>query len=115
MHVNEIDFSFFEAYKEMNYQWLNETVGISAYDEKFLNNPGEEVTKKGGRIYLAFAGAELVGTFTLMPVNKAAIELTKLTVKKTFRRMGIGEMIMLFSLICNGVGAYGNTPSPFSP
>ena len=90
--------NFFEAYKELNYQWLNETVGISPYDEKFLNNPGEEVMKKGGRIHLAFAGTELVGTVALIPVNKTETELTKLAVKKAYRMMGIGEKIMFHAI-----------------
>ncbi len=88
----------FKEFKEINYQWLKESVGISHYDEKVLENPEKEIIEKGGKIYLAFAGTELAGTFILMPLNKKEIELTKLAVKKAYRRMGIGEMLVNYAI-----------------
>jgi ribosomal protein S18 acetylase RimI-like enzyme len=85
-------------FKKININWLKETVGISPYDEKVLENPEEEIFKKGGKIYLALAGIELVGTFILLPVNQKDVELTKLAVDKTYRRMGIGRQLMNFTI-----------------
>jgi ribosomal protein S18 acetylase RimI-like enzyme len=96
--IRDYSSEYFEAFKEINYQWLNESVGISTYDEKVLNNPEEEIIKKGGKIYLAFAGTELAGTFILLKLSKNDIELTKLAVKKPYRRMGIGEMLTKYAI-----------------
>jgi ribosomal protein S18 acetylase RimI-like enzyme len=99
-HIIIRDYSprYFKEFKEINYQWLIESVGISPYDEKVINSPEEEIINKGGNILLAFAGTEMVGTFTLKPVNNIDIELTKLAVKKSYRRMGIGEVLMNYAL-----------------
>jgi ribosomal protein S18 acetylase RimI-like enzyme len=94
------DFSrkYFDEFKKINIEWLKETVGISPYDEKVLDNPEDEILKKGGKIFLAFAGTEFVGTFILLPVNHEDIELTKLSVDKAYRRMGIGRQLMNYAI-----------------
>lgn len=90
--------SDFKEFREINYQWLKESVGISAYDEKVLNDPENEIIKKGGKIYLAWAGTEIAGTFILIPANDKDLELTKLAVKKAYRRMGIGGMLLNYAI-----------------
>jgi DNA-binding MarR family transcriptional regulator len=85
-------------YKEINMKWLEETVGASDHDLKVLENPGKEVLEKGGRIYMAFAGRELIGTLTLMPLNNGKVEMTKLAVEKPYRRLGIGGKLTAFAI-----------------
>lgn len=96
--IHDYSPKYFNEFKKINVDWLKETVGMSAYDEKVMDDPEEEILKKGGRIYLAFAGIEFVGTFILLPVNKKDIELTKLAVDKTYRRMGIGRQLMNYAI-----------------
>jgi len=96
--IQDYTANFYKEFKEMNLQWLKESVGISPYDEKILNDPEEEIIEKGGEIFLAFVGVELAGTVTLIPVNNNDIELTKLVVKKSYRGMGIGEFLTRFAL-----------------
>jgi ribosomal protein S18 acetylase RimI-like enzyme/predicted transcriptional regulator len=96
--IREYSSKYFNEFKEINYQWLNESVGISPYDEKVLNNPEDEIVKKGGKIYLAFAGTEFTGTFILIPANKKDVELTKFAVRKSYRRMGIGEILLNYAI-----------------
>lgn len=96
--IRDYSSEYLQEFKEINYHWLKETVGISPYDKKVLNNPEEEIIKKGGKIYLAFAGTELAGTFILLQLSKNNIELTKLAVKKPYRRMGIGEMLTKYAI-----------------
>jgi ribosomal protein S18 acetylase RimI-like enzyme len=88
----------FNDFKEINYQWLNESVGISPYDKKILENTEEEIIKKVGMIYLAWAGTEIAGTFILVPANDQDLELTKFAVKKVYRKMGIGKMLVNYAL-----------------
>jgi ribosomal protein S18 acetylase RimI-like enzyme len=96
--IQDYSSKYFNEFKNININWLKETVEISHYDEKVLDNPEEEIFKKGGKIYLAFAGIELVGTFILLPVNQKDVELTKLAVDKTYRRIGIGRQLMNFAI-----------------
>jgi ribosomal protein S18 acetylase RimI-like enzyme len=98
LDIREYSSKYYSEFKEMNVEWLMESVGISDYDEKVLNNPENEILKKGGTIFIAFAGIEMVGTFILLPVNHQDIELTKLAVKKSFRRIGIGEKLMNYAI-----------------
>jgi ribosomal protein S18 acetylase RimI-like enzyme/Mn-dependent DtxR family transcriptional regulator len=87
-----------DEFREINFQWLRESVGISEYDRRVLENPVKEILDKSGRICMAFAGEECVGSFILLPVSKKEIELTKFAVKKTFRGIGIGKRMMDFAI-----------------
>jgi ribosomal protein S18 acetylase RimI-like enzyme len=98
LDIRQYSSKYFNEFKEINFDWLKESVGISAYDEKVLNNPEDEILKKGGNIFLVFAGTEFVGAFILLPANKKDIELSKLAVKKSYRRMGIGERLMNYTI-----------------
>jgi len=83
-----------DEFKSINMQWLKETVGVTRYDEEFLGSPQTEVMAKGGKIFFAVAGIEVVGTVTMLPLDADNIELTKLGVKKKYRRLGIGRMLV---------------------
>jgi len=89
---------YFSEFKEINFQWLKESVGISPYDEKVLENPEDEIIHKGGKIYLAWAGTEIAGTYILIPANDKDLELTKFAVKKAYRKMGIGERLVNYAI-----------------
>jgi ribosomal protein S18 acetylase RimI-like enzyme/DNA-binding MarR family transcriptional regulator len=98
LRIEEKIKDFEEEYKDINLQWLWETVGISDHDKKLLNNPNDLVLGKGGKIYFAYAGKEITGTVTLMPVNGSTAEITKLTVRKPYRRLGIGQKLASFAI-----------------
>jgi ribosomal protein S18 acetylase RimI-like enzyme/DNA-binding MarR family transcriptional regulator len=106
LEIREYSSKYFNEFKEINFDWLKESVGISAYDEKVLNNPEDEILKKGGSIFLAYAGTEFIGTFILLPANKKDIELSKLAVKKSYRRMGIGKKLMNYAFEEAGKDGY---------
>jgi DNA-binding MarR family transcriptional regulator/N-acetylglutamate synthase-like GNAT family acetyltransferase len=87
-----------DEYCKLNIQWLEETVGVSDYDRQVLGNPRKEVLEIGGKIYMAHAGTEIIGTLTLVPLTKDKMELTKLAVKKPYRRLGVGEKLTAFAI-----------------
>jgi len=88
---------------ELNTEWLINTVGMSDYDKKVLDNPKKEILSKGGEIYIALVGQEVIGTFTVMPLKEGSCELSKFVVKKQVRKMGLGSKMVdkAFEIIKN--------------
>jgi DNA-binding MarR family transcriptional regulator/N-acetylglutamate synthase-like GNAT family acetyltransferase len=85
---------YLKAYRELNLDWLREYVGVSRHDKMILQDPVKEVLDKGGQIYVAVIGKEVIGTFTLTPLVNNHCELSKFVVKKEYRKLGIGGKML---------------------
>lgn len=83
-----------EAIKLLNYEWLQKYFRVESGDIVSLNNPKEEILDKGGFIYYAKAGDEIVGTASLLQVNNEVFELAKMAVTEKARGQQIGAMLL---------------------
>ncbi len=82
-------------YREMNLEWLQESVGVSGYDKKILRNPGGEILQKGGQIYILLLKDAAIGTFTLIPLPDGHCELSKFVIIKEYRQLGLGTRMAM--------------------
>lgn len=80
--------------KRLSYEWLEKYVSVEPEDERILNNPKEVVIDKGGHIFFAKCGDEIVGTVSLIKVDKDTYELAKFAVTERFQGLKIGTQLM---------------------
>lgn len=94
LHIVPFDKKYLKAYREMNLDWLSESVGVSSHDKAILKDPAREVIGKGGQVFIVIHEKEVVGNFTLAPVRGNHCELSKFVVKKEYRKLGIGDRML---------------------
>lgn len=81
-------------FKRLNLEWIEAYFKVEPSDRKVLDNPQREIIDKGGHIYFAKMGKDIVGTFALMPKGRGEFELAKMAVSQTLRGAGIGKTMM---------------------
>ncbi|MFT5647426.1 MAG: ribosomal protein S18 acetylase RimI-like enzyme [Aureispira sp.] len=83
-----------EPIKTLNIEWLKLYFKIEPKDERVLSNPKEEIIDKGGMIFYAKYKEEIVGTISLIKMNDATFELSKMAVTDGVQGLGIGHELM---------------------
>jgi len=81
-------------FKTMNLEWIEKFFVVEPADEYILSNPQEAIVDKGGHIYFAKCGAEIVGTFALLKVDNHTFEIAKMAVNEKYQGLGIGKILM---------------------
>ena len=94
--VEIIDFSedYKEAIKTLNYEWLEKYFRIEEGDRLSLSNPKEEIIDKGGFIFYAKLGNDIVGTASLLKKSNNVFELGKMAVRNKVQGYGIGTLLL---------------------
>lgn len=88
-----------EYIKTLNIEWLEKHFKVEPNDIIQLSNPKEEILDKDGYIYYARHNGEIVGTVSLMKVNKTSYELAKMAVTDKAQGLGIGNVLMQHCVI----------------
>lgn len=83
-----------QHFHALNAAWIEQHFVMEPPDERVLLHPEEEIIAKGGRIYFALSGDDVVGTCALKPCGDGSYELTKMAVAPAQQRRGIGEQLM---------------------
>lgn len=84
--------------KILNLEWLEKYFKVEPKDQIVLSNPQTEIIDKGGFIYYAKYGDQIVGTFSLLKMDKSTFELSKMAVTTTVQGLGIGKKLMAHCL-----------------
>ena len=94
--VTIIPFSndFKEDVKNLNLEWLKKYFRVEAIDHRVLSDPKGEIIDKGGMIFLAKYANKIVGTFSLIKIENATFELSKMAVTDGVQGLGIGNKLM---------------------
>jgi ribosomal protein S18 acetylase RimI-like enzyme len=80
---------------DLNIEWLQTYFYVEPYDEDVLSNPEKYIINKGGHIFFAKLGEQIVGTVALMPIGSDGLfELTKMAVSPKHRGFKIGQELM---------------------
>ncbi|MBY0478506.1 MAG: GNAT family N-acetyltransferase [Chitinophagaceae bacterium] len=82
------------AFKQLNLEWLNKYNLCEEADLIVLNNPVEAVLNKGGVIYLAKSGDEIIGSAALINEGHHVYELAKMSVTEQWQGRGISKRLM---------------------
>lgn len=83
-----------EYLKILNYEWLEEYFHVEEGDKVSLSDPQEYIIDKGGFIFFAKYGEEIVGTASLIKKTDSLFELGKMAVSRNSRGLGIGNRLM---------------------
>lgn len=82
-----------EAFRDLNYAWINELFEIEASDKQMLENPEEEIIDKGGSIFIALMNNKPVGACALVKKTDEVYELAKMAVDPKARGKKIGFLL----------------------
>lgn len=82
----------------LNLNWLKEYFIVEPYDREVLEQCEEKIITPGGCIFFAVLNNEIIGAFAYMKMDEGVFELTKMTLKKSYRGKGFGNQIMAFSI-----------------
>jgi putative acetyltransferase len=83
-----------DAFRELNLEWLDKYNLREEADMVVLNDPQGMILDKGGVIYLAKAGDEIVGTAALIPEGHNVYELAKMSVTEQWQGKGISKLLL---------------------
>ena len=83
-----------DAFRQLNLEWLDKFNLCEEADMLVLNDPQGRILDKGGAIYLAKAGNEIVGTAALVPEGHDVYELAKMSVTEQWQGKGISKLLL---------------------
>jgi GNAT superfamily N-acetyltransferase len=81
------------AFARLNREWLEQYALLEDADRKYLEQPRESILAKGGEIFFALQGGEVIGTCAAIPRGTGTVELAKLAVHASARGLGIGRRL----------------------
>lgn len=90
----EYDDSYAGVFKSLNLEWLEKYHLTEEPDLLVLNDPREQIINRGGTIYLAREGSEIVGTAALLKEHEGTFELAKMAVKPACQGRGISKLLI---------------------
>ncbi len=82
------------AFRTLNEEWITRYFTLEARDLETLNNPVHSILRKGGHIFMAYAGSEAVGCVALVPLGDGVYELSKMAVSPHLRGRGLGRRLL---------------------
>ena len=83
-----------EEIKTLNLEWLQKYFKVEAKDEQMLSDPQGEIIDKGGMIFYAKYNHKIVGTVSLLKIDKTTFELSKMAVTDGLQGLGIGQKLL---------------------
>lgn len=83
-----------EEIKTLNVEWLKKYFRVEAKDEQMLSDPQGEIIDKGGMIFYAKYNNKIVGTASLLKIDKNTFELSKMAVNDGVQGLGIGQKLL---------------------
>ena len=81
-------------FRKLNLEWLEQYNLTESHDLMVLNDPRGTILDKGGFIWLAKAGNEIVGSAALMKEEEGIYELAKMSVTKKWQGRGISKLLL---------------------
>jgi len=85
---------YHSEFKKLNLEWLDKYNLTESHDLMVLNDPKRTILDRGGFIWLAKTGDEIVGSAALMNEGHGIFELAKMGVTEAWRGKGISKILM---------------------
>ena len=82
------------AFRTLNEEWIAQLFTIEPKDREVLESPEESVLRKGGHVFLVYAGDDAIGCAALIPLGSNVYELSKMAVSPKRRGLGIGRKLI---------------------
>ncbi len=84
-------------FKALNVSWLKQYFVVEPIDEIMLSDPQRYIIDKGGYVFFAKLGDDIVGTFAFVKDGEE-FELGKMAVAESMRGKNIGNQMLAFCL-----------------
>lgn len=81
-------------FRRINLEWLDKYHLTESHDLMVLDDPRGTIIDRGGIIYLAQAGDEIVGSAALMKEGEGEYEFAKMAVTPAWQGKGISRMLI---------------------
>jgi GNAT superfamily N-acetyltransferase len=81
-------------FRRINLEWLDKYNLTESHDLMVLDDPRGTIIDRGGIIYLALAGDEVVGSAALMKEEEGVYEFAKMTVTPAWQGKGISRLLI---------------------
>ncbi len=94
IEIIDYDRKYHAEFKKMNLEYLDKYNLTESHDMIILDHPEKYVIERGGFLWLARAGDEIVGTVGLMAEGHSIFELIKMCVAENWRGKGISKLLM---------------------
>ena len=85
---------YYRDYVDISMEWLRDYDTVEPIDIEIITHPHEMVLDDGGMIFFANCEGRNVGTISMISMGEDCFELAKIGVTKTFRGLGIGNLLM---------------------
>jgi putative acetyltransferase len=85
---------FKDAFKAINYEWIEKYFEVTELDKLAFNNPTEAILDKEGFIYLALYENTIIGSVALERITQKQYALTRMGVQPGFQGMKVGQSLM---------------------
>ena len=95
MEIEIIDYlpAYKDDFKRLNLEWISKYFEVEEPDLQQLDHPEEYILAKGGKIYLARTGTQIIGTITLKKDSDTVYELSKMAVSPEFQGRGVARLL----------------------
>lgn len=87
------------VFKALNMAWLEKYFYVEPKDSEILENCEKFIINKGGYIFFAEFGQQLVGCFSFIKLTDNSYELGKMAVDPQFQGKKIGQKLMEFAIV----------------
>ncbi|MEQ8472219.1 MAG: GNAT family N-acetyltransferase [Marinoscillum sp.] len=94
VRILEFDAQYAPDFARLNYEWLNQYFEVEPHDREMLDAPQQYIIDKGGQIFFAALGEEIVGTAALIVETPDTYELAKMGVTNKYRGLKIGKKLI---------------------
>ena len=82
------------AFKKLNLEWLDKYNLTESHDLMVLDDPIGTILNRGGFIWLARSGEEIIGTAALMKEGYGIFELAKMSVTSAWQGKGVSKLLL---------------------
>jgi putative acetyltransferase len=86
------------AFRALNEEWISRYFVLEPKDRETLGDPENTILRKGGRVFMVWAGGETVGCVALIPMGSGIYELSKMAVPPVMRGQGIGRRLLEYAI-----------------
>lgn len=93
--VEIIDYTpqYKDDFKRLNVEWISTFFTLESHELEMLNNPEGYILSKGGKIFFAKKGEDIIGTCALIRITDTTYELVKMGVSPQYQGFGVGKKL----------------------
>jgi putative acetyltransferase len=93
IEIIEYEAQFKDDFKRLNEEWISKYFKLELPDLQQLDNPEKYILSKGGKIYLARAENQIIGTITLKKETDRVFELSKMAVAPEYQGRSVAKRL----------------------